>query len=180
MAACAVNGIKAVFMVITLVFTLGDIISILYTDTGYPFLQLFYNTVKNKSAVNAMAFLITFILSNCAITETATASQQIWAFSRDNGLPGSTWLSKASASRFSSEVWWEQYPLTMSVQVSPGQNIPLRAVIVSFIVTTLLSLINIGSYVALNAINSFGAVAVIASYLIVISCMIWRRLYGEP
>ena len=37
--------------------------------------------------------------------------------------------------------------------VSPGWNIPVRAVLVSVIVTSLLSLINIGSYVALNAVS---------------------------
>lgn len=64
--------------------------------------------------------------------------------------------------------------------MNPGQNIPLRAVFVSLVATTLLSLINIGSYTALNAINSLAGVSLLTSYLITISCLIWRRLYGAP
>jgi len=158
MSAVGVNGVTAFLMLVTLCFTLGDIDSILATTTGYPFLQVFYNAVQNKGAVNAMTFLVIFGLTNCAISETATASRQIWSFARDNGLPGSAWLSK----------------------VSPGSNIPLRAVLVSFMATTLLSLINIGSSVALNAINSLAGVSLLTSYVIVLSCLIWRRLYGAP
>lgn len=47
-------------------------------------------------------------------------------------------------------------------------------------VTSAISLINLGSYTALNAINSLGGVAIIGSYIITISCVIWRRLYGAP
>ena len=66
--------------VITLVFTINDTESLLNTDTIYPFLQLFYNSTQSKSAVNAMAFLVIFGITNCAIAETATASCQIWSF----------------------------------------------------------------------------------------------------
>ena len=62
----------------------------------------------------------------------------------------------------------------------PGWNIPLRSVVVSFIVTSLLACINIGSSTALNAINSLGGVSVLTSYIITISCLVWRRLRGAP
>ena len=94
MAAVGLNGLLALLMAITLVSTIGDVESVLATNTGYPFLQVFSNEVQNKSAVNAMTFLVIFGLTNCAISETATASRQIWSFARDNGLPGSVWLSK--------------------------------------------------------------------------------------
>jgi choline transport protein len=58
--------------------------------------------------------------------------------------------------------------------------IPLRAVLVSMGVTCLLSMINIGSTAALNAILSLGVVALLSSYFVTISCLIWRRLWGEP
>lgn len=72
------------------------------------------------------------------------------------GLPGSSFLSK----------------------VTPGWDIPLRAVCVCIVVTALLSCINLGSSVALNAINSLGGVSILASYYISISCMIYRRIKG--
>lgn len=44
----------------------------------------------------------------------------------------------------------------------------------------LLSLINFGSAVALNIITSLGTGALIISYVISISCIIVRRISGEP
>jgi amino acid transporter len=52
--------------------------------------------------------------------------------------------------------------------------------LVSLVVSSLLSLINIGSSTALNAINSLGGVSILTSYFITISCLIWRRLAGPP
>ena len=39
----------------------------------------------------------------------------------------------------------------------------------------LISLINIGSAAALNAINSLGGISILATYLIVVGCYIWNR-----
>jgi amino acid transporter len=64
-------------------------------------------------------------------------------------------------------------------QVQPGWNIPLRAVFLSFIIASLMSLINIGSAVALNAINSLTISALLSSYMITIGCLLARRLRGE-
>ncbi|KAK3652950.1 hypothetical protein LTR56_004898 [Elasticomyces elasticus] len=80
------------------------------------------------------------------------------SFARDQGVPFSGWLS----------------------HVSPGWNIPIRAVFVSVVISTLLSFINIGSYVALNAINSLGVVSLLVSYTVTITCLVWRRLAGAP
>lgn len=59
-------------------------------------------------------------------------------------------------------------------------HIPLRAIMVSLCVTCFVSLINIVSTSALNAIVSLGVVALLSSYYITIACLIWRRLYGDP
>jgi len=56
----------------------------------------------------------------------------------------------------------------------------VRAVLVSFVVVSALACINIGSTTALRSISSLGAVAILSSYLVVIGCLIWRRLYGAP
>jgi choline transport protein len=68
----------------------------------------------------------------------------------------------------------------ITIQVSPGLNIPLNAVFVSLVVSALLACINLGSSVALNAINSLGGVSILTSYFITISCLVYRRLKGPP
>ncbi|KAF5868527.1 putative amino acid transporter protein [Botrytis fragariae] len=150
------NAAMAFFMILTLIFCIGDVDSILDSKTGEPFIQLLYNSTQSYTATNIMVTLIIILLLSCCVSEVATTSRQIWSFARDQGLPASGWLSK----------------------ISPGWNIPLRAVCVSIVVSCLLSLINLGSAFALNAINSLGVVSILSSYYITISCLIWRRTQG--
>lgn len=58
-------------------------------------------------------------------------------------------------------------------------HIPLRAVAISMCITCLVSLINVGSNTALNAIVSLGVVALLSAYFITIACLVWKRLRGE-
>jgi amino acid transporter len=82
----------------------------------------------------------------------------MFAFARDNGLPFSGFLS----------------------YVRPGWDIPLNAVLVSFTIGALLSLINLGSSVAFNAILSIGVVSLLSSYLVSISCILYKRIRNQP
>lgn len=111
----------------------------------------------------------------------ATSSRQLYAFARDNALPFSPWLSKVSSN-----------------------HIPLNAIIVTFMFTSLLSLINLsvypgslwnggrrsllitryldyrGSAAALNSLTSLSLCALLSAYITCIGCMLWRRLTGAP
>lgn len=150
-------NITLVFIVIvTLCFCLGDAANVSASATGYPFIQVFYDATQSYAGTNVMTAIIIIMLAACAVSEVAAASRQIWSFARDAGLPAHSWLSK----------------------VSPGWNIPLPAVAVSLTISTLLSLINIGSSVALNAITSLGAIAVLISYYLTIGVLVNRRLRG--
>ena len=148
----------AFIMGTSFIFCLGDLDKALDSPTGEPFIQIFYDGTQSLAGTNTMTAIIIIMLTSACISEVATASRQLWSFARDGGLPGSRWLS----------------------HVSPGWNIPLRAVGVSLVISTLLSLINLGSSVALNAINSLGVLSILFSYTIVIGCLVWRRLYGAP
>ncbi len=59
-------------------------------------------------------------------------------------------------------------------------HVPVRATAVTVVITCLVSLINIGSTTALNAIVSLGVAAGLTSYYISIACLVWRRLAGAP
>lgn len=142
----------------TFVFCIGDIDEVLASPTYEPFIQVFYNATQSYAGATIMTFIIMLMLTSACISEVATASRQLWSFARDQGLPFSDFLS----------------------HVTPGWNIPLRAVCVSVVISSLLSLINIGSYVALNAINSLGVVSLLFSYFVTILCLVYRRLRGAP
>ena len=156
MGSVILNITLVFIVVVTLCFTIGDATAVLASPTGYPFIQVFYNATQSYAGTNVMTAIIIIMMAACAVSEVAAASRQIWSFARDAGLPGHPWLSK----------------------VSPGWNIPLPAVILSNTISSLLSLINIGSSVALDAITSLGAVAVLTSYFLTISCVVYRRICG--
>ncbi|RMZ75467.1 hypothetical protein DV738_g5440, partial [Chaetothyriales sp. CBS 135597] len=152
------NAVLMLIVGITFIFTMGDVEAILSTPTGVPFIQVFWNATGSIAATNLMTVIIVVMLISACFSEVATASRQIWSFARDKGLPQSRWLAV----------------------ITPRWNIPLNAVCVSTVFTTLLALIDLGSSEALNAINSLAQVAILSSYMITILCLIWRRLRGPP
>ena len=157
MASVVLNISLVLGVVITLCFCIGNQLQIMDSTTGYPFIQVFFNATKSYTATNILTAIIIVMMAACSVSEVAAASRQVWSFARDMGLLGHRWLTK----------------------VSPGWNIPLPAVTVTLIVAALISLINIGSTVALNAITSLGAVATLISYFLSISCIVYRRLSGK-
>jgi choline transport protein len=56
----------------------------------------------------------------------------------------------------------------------------LNSVLITFTITCLLSLINIGSTVAFNAIGSLAVSAILGTYIISFTVLILRRLRKEP
>ncbi|KAI4283150.1 MAG: hypothetical protein L6R38_002373 [Xanthoria sp. 2 TBL-2021] len=151
------NAVLGYLCVFTLCFTMTDIPQLLDSSTGFPFLQLFYDVTGSNAATAVMAAIIIITLIMAVVSEVATASRQIWAFSRDDGLPFSKHLRR----------------------VRPGWNIPLNALWVSFGFGILIALINLGSSVALNAIVSLTISALISSYIVSIGCLVSKRLRGE-
>jgi choline transport protein len=101
----------------------------------------------------------------------------MFAFARDDGLPLSQMLAYVRQA-FSHTPNFRR--LTIIIQVRPGWDIPLNAVIVSFCITILLSMINIGSTTAFNAIASLGTASLISSYIVSITCVRIKRWRKEP
>jgi amino acid transporter len=139
------------------VFTAGDVDAVLNSKTGYPFIDLFYNATKSFGATNTMCAVIIINLTASSIAVLATASRQLWSFARNKGLPFSNWLAPTVLPR----------------------DIPLNALYVSLVITILLSLINIGSSAALQAIFSISTSSLLTSYLITIGSIISWRLRGN-
>jgi hypothetical protein len=93
MSAVGINGVLGFVMLVTLCFTLGDITEVLATPTGYPFIQIFFNTTQSYSATNVLVAILIITLTASTISEVATASRQLWSFARDQGLPFSSSLA---------------------------------------------------------------------------------------
>lgn len=54
MASVGVNGVLGFAMMIAVLFCLGDVESVLNTKTGFPFIQIFFNTTQSVGGTIAM------------------------------------------------------------------------------------------------------------------------------
>ncbi|KAL8663236.1 MAG: hypothetical protein Q9168_008126 [Polycauliona sp. 1 TL-2023] len=153
-----ISAISGLIMILTFCFCIGDIDSANSTPTGQPYIQVFYNTTGSRAGTTVMVVLIALPTLCNTVNNVASASRQLYAFARDGGLPYSSTLS----------------------YVKPGYAIPLNSILICFLTTCLLSLINIGSTVAFNAIVSLGAAALFSTYLISISCILLKRIHNAP
>ncbi|KAJ5591694.1 uncharacterized protein N7459_002063 [Penicillium hispanicum] len=152
------NGSTGFVMIVTLAFTVGNIDHVLASKTGFPFIQVFLNSTGSVKATTGMTVVIMIMQFCAAISNVATTSRQIYSFARDRGLPFSDFFA----------------------HVNPTFTVPLNALGVSLVIVSLLSLINIGSSVAFNAIMSLGTAALLTSYLMSISCVRLRRWRNQP
>ncbi|EON66108.1 hypothetical protein W97_05351 [Coniosporium apollinis CBS 100218] len=153
--AFLLNGCMGFVMLITYCFCIGSLDSALEADE--PFVNTFLNVGSPGGATGLT--LILFVLLICGNnTCTTTESRQLWAFSRDHGLPGSAWLSK----------------------IHPTWGVPVNCIMVTIAINIVLCLINLGSDVAFNIIISIQMVGFLATYIISIGCLLGKRLRGEP
>lgn len=88
------NAILGLVVVVTIIFTWGDMAEILSTPTAYPFIQIFYNTTQSYVGTDIMTAILIITLTASCTAVTATASRQIWSFARDNGVPFSSVVAR--------------------------------------------------------------------------------------
>ncbi|KAI0802645.1 amino acid transporter [Xylaria sp. FL0064] len=152
-----INGSLAFAMIIALMFCLGDLTAAIESaDTlFYPFLEIFYQAVNSTTGAGLLAGIVLVLAIASSIGVYATASRMLWSFSRDLGLPLSKHLVKLNKS-----------------------SLPLVFIATTLVVTVLLSLIVLGSAIALNALLSLAIVALFSSYTLIIGLLLWRSASG--
>jgi amino acid transporter len=159
-AICAgmiINGIIGFAMMITTLYCLGDASSVVETKTGFPFLQIFLNSVKNTGGAVGMGVIVLILTWCCALGITTTASRMTWSFARDKGMPLSRILSK----------------------VDRRTKVPIIAVGVVTALAALLTLIYIGSSAAFNDVISLTITGFYGSYFLPCVFMLYHRVKGN-
>jgi choline transport protein len=104
---------------------------------------------KRQPGRDILTTAVVFVLMSGNLAYTAVSARQIWSFARDEGLPCSAWLGKTS----------------------PTSAVPINATLVTLGCTVLLSLINLVSTAALNAILSLQLSAMLATYAVCLACV---------
>ena len=151
------NGLLGFGIALALIFCIGDIDAALHTKTDFPFIEIFYQAVQDITGAALMTSII-ITLSLCAtVGIVASASRQLWAFSRDRAVPG-----------------WEHIQ-----RVNSKSAIPTLAVFLTTGLACVLALIVLSSSTAFNDIVSLSVVGLFGSYLLVAVLLLWRRLRGD-
>ncbi|KAJ5503725.1 hypothetical protein N7463_006599 [Penicillium fimorum] len=148
-----INGALGFIMLITLLYNMGDLQDVLATASGFSFLPAVNHATGSVAATNGVAAIILVMEVCSAIGILATVSRQTFAFARDDALPFSKHLA----------------------HVNRRTQIPVCSVLVSTIITVLLSLINIGSTAAFNAVASVMIAALFTTYILSIAAIIRVR-----
>ncbi|KAH8672585.1 amino acid/polyamine transporter I [Tricladium varicosporioides] len=155
-----INGLMAFGILIAVLYTAGDLTAASESAVGlvgYPFIYIFTTATNSVTGASIMAALIpvtTFFSTTGAV---AAASRQLWAFARDRGVP-----------------FWRTIG-----KINPTTKVPLAAIAVVSITPCLLSLINIGSSAALNAILSLVLAGLFSSYEIAAALLLYHRCKGN-
>lgn len=139
----------------TFCYTAGDLDAALSSPTGYPIIEVFYQATGSVSGATGLTSILIVLSIMNNLTSMAGTSRQLFAFARDRGVPGHSWISR----------------------VPSGYDVPINAIIVSACCASIFHCVNIGSSIAFNILMSAGSAACLASYLVSIVCITWRRFH---
>ncbi|PMD29417.1 amino acid transporter [Hyaloscypha variabilis F] len=151
------NGLIGFAMMLTVLFCIGDLETVLTSKTGYPFIQIFYDSVGSVAGATAMAAVVLALTWACAIGITTTASRMTWSFARDRGTPFSKYLSK----------------------VEHRTKVPVIAVGAVTVFSALLTLIYVGSATAFNDVISLTITGFYGSYFLPAVFLLYHRIKGH-
>lgn len=157
-ATTVVNGSLGFLMITTMCMVLGNLDDVLFTPTTQPFIAVFYQATQSRPGTNTLTAIVIFMQIFCNLSIIATSSRQMFAFARDKGVPFHKWVS----------------------YIKPGWDVPVNALIVTWVISCLLVLINIGSSAAFNACASLSVSGSVASYMVSIGCIARKRILNEP
>lgn len=151
------NGLLGFAMMLTVLFCLGDLSTVVGTKTGFPFIQIFADSVPSIAGATTMAAIVLALTWACAIGITTTASRMTWSFARDRGTPFSNLIMK----------------------VDKRTQVPIIAVCVVTLFAALLTLIYIGSLTAFNDVISLTITGFYGSYFLPSAFLLYHRIRGH-
>ena len=79
------NAIMLILVGWTYIFCLGDLKSVLNTETYEPAIQVLFNATQSHGGTTVMIAIIIIVFISGCLGQVATASRQLWSFARDQG-----------------------------------------------------------------------------------------------
>ncbi|KAL6690523.1 amino acid transporter [Trichoderma pleuroticola] len=135
---------------IAMMFSIKDFDAVSSTPTGVPILELFDQALSNKAGAIVLCSLIVLTGCGCLIASHTWQARLCWSFARDDGLPGSKYLSR----------------------VHPKLRVPIWAHVISCIIVSILGCLYLASNTAFNSMVTACVVLLYASYSIPVVCLL--------
>ncbi|KAH8711833.1 amino acid/polyamine transporter I [Phaeosphaeriaceae sp. PMI808] len=154
MTAILINGIMGLAMLIVILYCMGDIDKALNSPTGYPFIEIMTQGTRSIAGGTALSAGLVLMFCFGTITVVATTSRQLWAFARDAAVPNAALVSS----------------------VHKRMKVPVVSIGITALITSLLSLINVGSATVFNAVVSLAVAGFFGSYLIPLTLYMYNRV----
>lgn len=156
MTGISINGTLGFAMLLTVLYRMGDVEQAIQENPAFPFMAIFHHAVQSRTGAAVMASIVMVLTVSANVGFSASCSRLCWAFARDRGLPGWSFLSR----------------------VSDRTSIPTFSVAVTCVIACLLGLINIGSMAAFNGVISVSIAGLFSSYLLTAALLLYRRCTG--
>lgn len=137
-------------------FCIGDINKVSESPTALPIIEVYWEATKSRHGTNILVTMMAFVLFISLFNIFASVSRLTWSFAKDHGLPFSDAFS----------------------YLHPTLNVPVNALLLVGVICALLSLINIGSSTAFNALISLPLITLYISYGIPITFILIRKVRG--
>ena len=153
LGSVVVNGVLGFAYCLVLLFSLGDLDSLLASPTGFPFMQLFENTTKSVAGGTILSLVVSLVAVAANAAGLTSTSRTAWAFARDKAVPFDTYFA----------------------HVDKTQQIPVSMVVLISILQALLGLLYLGGTTAFNAVISMCILGLYTSYLLPIIFMLVQR-----
>ena len=157
-ASYLINGGFAFIILVTYCFLLVDYTAVENSPlglAGLPFIEVFVRATNSAAGgCTLLAIMSVVQIFGCA-NWMASNARQIFAFARDGGLPFHGWIAK----------------------VDSAGTYPVNAILIVWAGVCLLPLIYLGSAAAFTALTSLQIIALIFTYLISLTSILWRRIF---
>ena len=88
-----INAVLAFAFIMVLLFFIGNPMAALKTTTGYPVIEIYLQATGSTAGATVLTcfMIVPLIISDFSVL--ASVTRLVWAFSRDNGLPFSSFFS---------------------------------------------------------------------------------------
>ena len=90
------NGVMVFGYVLALLYSMGNVEEILFSPTGFPIIELYYQATGSKAGAVVLVSLLLFGGTVQLFGLFASTSRLTWAFANDRGLPFSDFFAHVS------------------------------------------------------------------------------------